>query len=424
MSLLLLFNSSSDTTPTRILPPRNICVETLQSVRTSTPKAAVALLILLAPTLQTGDLSATMGGLTLTSAASTTVEATLAQTVGGLTLSSDASMPVATADQVLSRTVNVTGTIETHIPKRRSHAPVLFADPIGGTLTATLGGLTLTADAATSASPGIVDSSVVRGIRRNVVLEQATQLPKRKSVTALLISPAPIGADLSASFPSLTLASDASTAAAQSDLYLGGETRAEAYPAAPLQWSKRLHWHLLTTFNYPVANLAVGTPIGGLTLASVATVAAPASGDVATAIGGLTLTSQSATVVTADVSTAIGGLTLSAQTSEVATNSGAFDATLGGLTLSSDASAPVEATLSTMMGGITLLARQGTQQSVGSVDVTLGGLTLAALGTATGAGFTPDEILITLEPFELVVSAEPYELAVTAEPFELLVEAT
>jgi hypothetical protein len=342
--------------------------ETVQYVRSTAPRMAAALLLLLTPTEYNG---------------------TVAATFGGLTVQSDGTMgTAATPSPVLAKTVNVSATTETFLPKRRPRTALLFVTPAGGSFAQSFGGLTLVS-ASDAITPTPVESRTVLQVTRNIVAESVTMMAKRKPVTALLLSPLPLGGDVSASFGGLSLASDATLIDYLADLYLGGETRQEAYGQPQIQWPKRKQWHLLTTFNYPILTGDFAATFGGLSLSSSGSYTVPASADVSASLGGLTLSSQGALVVTADMASAIGGLALDSEASETVVITGQTQSAIGGLSLASSSSAPVAASATLEMGGISqLVSTQGVILGSGILDQTIGGLSLLAKSTQ-GATVVP-----------------------------------
>jgi hypothetical protein len=218
----------------------------------------------------------------------------------------------------------------------------------------------------------------------------------------LLWSGAPdrVGA-VTATLDDLTLSSTATNATLDYDLYLGGETRFEAFPPQQRQWRTRhLSWHLTTTYDYPaemgivIATLddltltafashnALGTltaTLDPLTLASTASSVPGPSGDLTALLDDLVLSSLSGPEETGDVTVILDDLTLTCLASETPVVIASMVITLDDLILeSADAESHIEASLVVTLDGVTLEANELAIQAFGNAAIVLDDLMLSS----------------------------------------------
>lgn len=418
MSLLLLFNSAAAAAePAPVRVNRNTVVEQRVTLRT-TAKAAAALLLLLQPAAEiTGSLEATLGGLTSSAQAdvvdvpptvlrptlnvsidetrsiranrsahrvlflTSEVTADLDQALQGLTLEADGSSDI---DGALDATLGELGlaTDATYGIAFTANSAIaldgvtLSADAgtvLDAAVAATLGGLSLAADAT------LADGEVFYLKRRKLlVIEERIEIGRRYQ--ALFDTPVteqpPFTGALTAALGELGLSTTGTVTPEEYDLFLGGDNRLEAQPAAAYQLPKRRP-HLGLPMWYETTQVSVQATLGSLTLASQSALAN--SGALASAIGGLTLESLSGQdqIAYGALASILSGLTLASSATSTLGATGAI--TVGGLTLASQAATEVLSSLSAEIGGLTLASvGTPTEAPYGFAEITIGGLDLTA----------------------------------------------
>jgi hypothetical protein len=403
MSLLLLFGGAA-TQPAPVRVNRNTHLEHTETCR-SKARAAGAFLVLTLAAPNWGSLTGTLDGVTLSSGASAPISATLTATLADATLSSGAQVDAASAIGSLTATLD---------PATLSAGA---SAPIASSLAATLSTVTLssaasapvtatsatTLDTATlSSGASIAEASppIFLRIRRPVVLEEGIEVGRRYHAIQgdHVTAPALLGA-FNQTLDGVTLSAGASSVDASVDIYLGSETRREAYPEAAFQWHRVKYPSLLTVLFQYTAQLALDTTFDSLTLSSKAY--GPALGDLTATLGDLTFSSTGAVAdsptgdlsvtldtvtlaskvgVDAAFSTTLDGLALASLASQITMGTGEFGTiALDGVTGSGRATTTSEAQLVVALDGVTLAAQQQPVYGTAQFAATLGGITLSSV---------------------------------------------
>lgn len=339
----------------------------------------------------TGTLTATLGSLTVSSAAAVDVDGTLSKTLGSLTVSSAGSVDVVgslnkTLDALtLSATGGITtnGTVNATLGELTVDSSATV--DVDGSLDATLGALVVS-----SAGSVDVDASLDTTLGTLTVSSNASvDVTGNLDVTlgALTVSATAGGGttgQLDATLGALTVSSSATVDVdAESNITLGALTVSSS-GSVDVTGSLDVTLGALTlsatgdSDNGVTGNLS--TTLGSLTVTSAASVDVDAT--LSTTLGALTSAATGSVDVTATTSQTLGALTVSS-TGVIGTPpvTGDLDVTLGTLTVSSAGSVDIDASLTATLGALTI-SSTASVDVVGSLNATLGSLTISATGAS------------------------------------------
>jgi hypothetical protein len=425
-------------------PTENVHAQTVTTVRANRLSAPLLLTI---PAGAPGEATAivSLAGATVTADAAPTVagDATLALSGAVVTadgsaaqITSQASTTLAgvtlTASGETEDTVSLyalrwrkTGRVATETwvtsSRRYALAPVEIVQPeVTADFGATLGGISLTATGVTDA---ILETALLRSRKATrTTVTQTTTAGRRYAaiVGNNVVTPTIPQADgsLNATLAGVTLTASGAFAELEYDLYLGNETRIEAFPKPKQQYAKSKVRHLVTTFNYPPATPNLTATLTGVALSATGTAEDPPNATLTATLDGLTLAATGTPDITATWEATVEGVTLQATAAEFFEYAGSLNSTLRGVTGGGQVTSVVEPQATLQLAGATGGGSGGTQPD-GSLATTLDGIGFTANASVQDAPAIFGVAALTLQGVTLEADGELGEveggLSVTLE---------